>query len=102
MKGATDKLTQQCRSNAMHDNPWRNWTYVRTTSTADYQEHYFIKYWLTHLLPRHHKIIQIRSDCHVGGKVCFEIKSRPDLYLVTTDPDDRTHVYLIHYDGTYW
>ena len=102
LKNSDGVYETRCRNCETRDGPWNNWMYKRSTSVADYQEHTFVKFWLQEKLPKNEKIIHIRSSVHVGNQIVFEIRSQPDLYVVTQDRANITHVYIVHYDGTYW
>lgn len=102
LKIANNEYQNVCRNSLTTDDPWNRWFYKRSTSVIDYQEHFFIRFWLENILPADETLVQIRSGVHVGGRVTFELKSQPDIFVITEDDNRTTHVYVVHYDGTYW
>ena len=75
-----------------------NWT------SLDTSESLFVYWWLNEELPTNLNILSIRSATHSGGKVLFEIYSRPDLFISTNEENNKNNIsiFIIQYDGVPW
>ena len=83
--------------------PTENNFFYRTTVSTDSQECRFISEYLHSFEFSKYKDIRIRSQFHVGGNVCFEYNSYPDLFIKGRCISTNTLTYfVVHFDGMYY
>ena len=77
--------------------------FFRETVSTDKQEQRFISEYLNSFNFREYKDVCVRSQFHVGGNVCFEYKSYPDLFIKGRRRDNNILSYfIVNFDGCYY
>ena len=101
--GYKDETNQFHRECPTVNNQSSNNYFYRDTVSTDRQEYRFISDYLSNFNFGQYKNVCIRSQFHVGGNVCFEYKSYPDLFIKGRRIDNNILTfYIVHFDGIYY
>ena len=71
--------------------------------STESQECKFVFEYLTNFNYAMYEIIKLSSEFHVGGKVCFEYKCYPDLFITAREKENNQLTYfIVNFDGAYF